>query len=224
MTPAWTKQAIFYHIYPLGLCGAPRQNDFHNQPVERLTALYPWLDHVQALGATALYLGPLFESSSHGYDTVDYFQVDRRLGDRAMLAEFSHEMHRRGLRLVLDGVFNHVSRDFWAFRDVQANLEHSPYASWFQGIEFSQRSPYGDAFCYSGWSGDLSLVKLNLNNADVRAHLFAAIRMWIEEFEIDGLRLDAADVMEPDFFNALAEHCHSIRPDFWLMGEMVHGG
>jgi glycosidase len=223
MTPAWAKEAIFYHIYPLGLCAAPRQNDFSSPPVRRLDALTPWLEHIQSLGATALYLGPLFESNRHGYDTVDYFQVDRRLGDNAALADFSGALHRRGLRLVLDGVFNHVSRDFFAFRDVQAYLEHSAYAGWFEGINFSQRSPYGDAFSYSGWSGDLSLVKLNLRHPDVRAHIFAAVRMWIEEFNLDGLRLDAADVMDPDFFDALAAHCRALRPDFWLMGEMVHG-
>lgn len=223
MNPTWANDAIFYHIYPLGLCGAPPRNDFGAAPVPRLEQLYPWLDHIQGLGATALYLGPLFESTAHGYDTADYFQLDRRLGDRATLAAFAREVHRRGLRLVLDGVFNHVGRDFWAFRGLQANRQHSPYAGWFQGVDFGRTSPYGDAFGYEGWNGHYDLVKLNLGHPEVRAHLFEAVRGWVEEFEIDGLRLDAADVIPEDFLAALAGHCRGLRGDFWLMGEMVHG-
>lgn len=223
MPPTWAKDAFFYHIYPLGLCGAPRRNDFQSAPVARLESLYPWLDHIQSLGANALYLGPLFESSGHGYDTADYFQVDRRLGERATLAAFAREVHRRGLHLVLDGVFNHVGRDFWAFRDLQANQVASPYAGWFEGLDFSRHSPYGDPFSYQGWSGHYELVKLNLAQPGVRAHLFEAVRVWVEEFEIDGLRLDAADLLSEDFLPALALHCHGLRDDFWLMGEIVHG-
>ena len=117
MAPFWLQDAVVYHIYPLGLTGAPRRNDFRAAPIPRLEQLYPWLDHIQGLGANTLYLGPLFESSAHGYDTADYFQVDRRLGTRETLSNLACEIHRRGMRLVLDGVFNHVGRDFWAFKD-----------------------------------------------------------------------------------------------------------
>ena len=223
MPPTWANDAFFYHIYPLGLFGAPKRNDFHSAPVARLESLYPWLDHIQSLGANALYLGPLFESTSHGYDTADYFQVDRRLGERATLAAFSRELHRRGMRLVLDGVFNHVGRDFWAFRDLQANLDASPYTGWFAGLDFSRTNAHGDPFSYQDWGGHTSLVKLNLAHPDARAHLFEAARMWVEEFEIDGLRLDAADELSDDFMAALAGHCRGLREDFWLMGEIVHG-
>jgi glycosidase len=219
----WANDAVFYHIYPLGLCGAPRRNDFGAAPVARLEQLYPWLDHIQSLGCTALYLGPLFESTAHGYDTADYFQVDRRLGTRETLAAFSREVHRRGLRLVLDGVFNHVGRDFWAFRDVQANRQNSPFCGWFEGIDFGRSSPRGDPFSYEGWAGHYDLVKFNLAHPEVRSHLFEAIRCWVQDYEIDGLRLDAADVIAPDFLTALAQHCRELRGDFWLMGEMVHG-
>ncbi len=223
MSHPWADDAIFYHIYPLGLCGAPRRNDFSAPPIARLEKLYAWLDHIQDLGANALYLGPLFESTAHGYDTADYSQVDRRLGDRVALAAFAREVHRRGMRLVLDGVFNHVGRDFWAFRDLRARRWESPYAGWFQGIDFARSSPAGDPFAYEGWNGHYDLVKLNLAHPEVRAHLFEAVRGWIEEFEIDGLRLDAADVVAPDFLAALAEFCRGLRGDFWLVGEMVHG-
>ena len=223
MNHTWADQAVFYHIYPLGLCAAPKQNDFQSPTVERLDQLVPWLDHIQGLGCTALYLGPLFESSVHGYDTADYYQVDRRLGTRDTLSRFSRELHYRGLKLVLDGVFNHTGRDFWAFKDLQVNRERSAYAGWFQGVDFSRSSPYNDPFSYDGWSGHYDLVKLNLDHPDVRSHLFDAVRLWIEEFDIDGLRLDAADQMSPGFLSSLARFCRDLRPEFWLMGEMVGG-
>ncbi len=142
----WVNNSIFYHIYPLGALGAPQLNNF-GAPVEnRLQHIHGWLDHIQALGANALYLGPLFESTSHGYDTANYYEVDRRLGTRADLAALSADLHRRGMHLVLDGVFNHVGRDFWAFKDVQTNGRNSPFCDWFQNLRFDQSSPFGDPF------------------------------------------------------------------------------
>lgn len=223
MTPSWAQNAIFYHIYPLGLLGAPEQNDFYKPVVNRLAALEPWLDHIQSLGADAIYFGPIFQSTSHGYDTVDYNQVDRRLGENSDLALFSQNIHSRGMRLVLDAVFNHVGRDFWAFQDLLARGEDSAYRDWFHNIRFGERSPQGDPFNYEGWHGHTSLVKLNLSNPDVRAHLFEAVRMWVEKFGIDGLRLDAADCIDLDFLRALRQFTEIIREEFWLMGEVVHG-
>lgn len=221
--PEWINEAIFYHIYPLGLCAAPDRNDFTSDPRPRLDTLYPWLDHMRGLGATALYLGPLFESTAHGYDTADYFRLDRRLGSNQTLKDFSRALHEKGLRLVLDGVFNHVGRDFWAFKDLQQNGPTSPYASWFSNLHFDGRSPYGDPFSYEGWAGHYDLVKLNLQNPDVINHLLEAVGFWIDEFNIDGLRLDAADVLDPPFMQALAGFCKNKKADFWLMGEVVHG-
>ena len=136
MQTTWADEAIFYHIYPLGLCGAPRQNDFSSPAVPRLEQLHAWLDHIQSLGANTLYLGPLFESSRHGYDTADYFWVDRRLGDNQTLRRLSADLHARGMRLVLDAVFNHVGREFWAFRDVRTHGERSAYRGWFHNLRF----------------------------------------------------------------------------------------
>ncbi len=219
----WATDSVFYHIYPLGLCGAPARNDFGAAPVERLDRLTGWLDHIGGLGAGAIYLGPVFESTAHGYDTADYWHVDRRLGTDETLIRFVKAAHDRGLRVVLDGVFNHVGRDFWAFRDVQANGPASPFAGWFAGLRFDARSPYGDPFAYEGWHGHFDLVKLDLSNPDVRNHLLGAVRSWIVDFGIDGLRLDAADVVDLDFQRELAAWCRSIEPDFWLVGEVVHG-
>jgi cyclomaltodextrinase / maltogenic alpha-amylase / neopullulanase len=219
----WASERVFYHIYPLGLCGAPESNDFAAPPEPRLQKLTPWLEHARSIGASALYLGPLFESSTHGYDTADYFAVDRRLGTADTLSAVCAAAHAQGIRVILDAVFNHVGRDFWAFRDLRANGRGSPYAGWFAGLGFDGRSPYGDPFTYEGWNGHLSLVKLNVQAAEVREHLFAAVRQWVESFDIDGLRLDAADCLEPDFLGALAGFCRGLKSDFWLLGETVHG-
>jgi len=223
MTEQWAKDAFFYHIYPIGLCGAPSENDLAAPRSYRLENLYPWLDHIQSLGVNALYLGPVFQSSSHGYDTVDYFQVDRRLGDNETLAKLSDAVHDRDMRLVLDGVFNHVGREFWAFKDVREKGEESAYSDWFYNLRFEESSPKGDPFQYEGWKGHYSLVKLNLSHPDVRSHLFDAVGMWMDKFNIDGLRLDAADCIDFDFLRALHTFTKSRRPDFWLMGEVVHG-
>jgi cyclomaltodextrinase / maltogenic alpha-amylase / neopullulanase len=220
---SWGRDAVFYHVYPLGLCGAPATNDGAGPTLTRLAALHAWLDHWTDLGATALYLGPLFESSSHGYDTADYFRVDRRLGDDDTLAAFVAACHRRGIRVILDAVFHHVGRAFWAFRDLQANGEASPHRSWFAGVDFSRRSRLGDPFDYATWRGHQQLVKLDLANPAVREHLFDAVRHWFARYDIDGLRLDVAESLDPDFLRELASVCRATRPDCWLLGEMIHG-
>lgn len=219
----WATDAVFYHIYPLGMCGAPPHNDRRSPPEPRLAQLHAWVDHLRNLGVNALYLGPVFEASTHGYDTADYLTVDRRLGVNDTLIALVNHLHAEGIRVILDGVFHHVGRDFPAFRDLQAHGEHSRYRDWFAGVNFGRRSPYGDAFAYDGWNGHSSLVKLNLQHADVRAYLFGVVQHWVATFGIDGLRLDAADVMELGFLRDLAGVCRRLRPDFWLLGEVIHG-
>ncbi|HYF65448.1 MAG TPA: alpha-amylase family glycosyl hydrolase [Herpetosiphonaceae bacterium] len=219
----WARNAVFYHIYPLGFCGAPAHNRAEEAPRERLGQIEDWIGQMRGLGADALYLGPLFESSSHGYDTSDYFRVDRRLGSNADLARLTTALHGQGMRVVLDGVFHHVGRDFWAFRDVQARGRDSAYCDWFAGLRFDGRSPYGDPFAYDGWNGHYNLVKLNLGNPAVRQHLFDAVSFWVAEFAIDGLRLDAADCLDHGFLAELSQVCRRLRPDFWLLGEVIHG-
>lgn len=222
-TSSWATEAVFYHIYPLGLSGSPSQNDFMSPAVPRLEAVHNWITHIKDLGCNALYLGPVFEASTHGYDTADYYTVDRRLGTNETLKQLITQLHAQGIKVILDGVFNHVGRGFWAFRDLLSNGEGSPYRDWFAGVDFSRSSPYGDAFAYDGWNGHHNLVKLNLQHPDVRAHLFSAVQLWIEEFKIDGLRLDAADVMDLSFLGDLAGFCRGLCADFWVMGEVIHG-
>jgi cyclomaltodextrinase len=219
----WAQEAVFYHIYPLGFCGAPKRNDFASPPQPRLNKIRAWMPHLLSLGINALYLGPLFESNAHGYDTADYHQVDRRLGTDETLAQLVRELHENGIRVVLDGVFNHVGRDFRAFRDVIQRRRDSPYRDWFKGLDFSGRSPYGDPFTYKSWNGYHDLVELNHKHPEVRRHLLEAVRGWVEEFNIDGLRLDVADSLDLDFQKELSAFCRQLRPDFWLMGEVIKG-
>jgi glycosidase len=219
----WARDAIFYHIYPLGLCGAPKRNDFRSSATPRLLELRGWIDHLRDLGANAVYLGPVFESSAHGYDTADYFHVDRRLGSNSTLSQVVSAFHKGGFKVILDAVFNHAGRDFWAFRDVRDKRRNSAYCGWFQGLDFEKPGPFSEPFNYAGWNGHYDLVKLNLCNPAVKEHLFQAVDMWIEEFNVDGFRLDAADCMDLGFLKELAALCRNMRPDFWLMGEVVHG-
>ena len=219
----WIDQSVIYAIYPLGFCGAPLSNDFLSAPQPRIQKLLDWSDHLTDLGVNTLSLGPLFESSRHGYDTADYFQIDRRLGTRQQFAELCGELHRRGFRIMLDGVFNHVGRDFWAFRDMCSRPESSDYSQWFAGLQLGKRSPYGDPFWYEGWNNHFELVKLNLQNPRVRDHLFQAAACWMDEFKIDGLRLDAANNLDRDFIHDLAAFCRQKQADFWMWGEILHG-
>lgn len=216
-------EETFYHIYPLGACGAPERNDFHSAPGSGLKNLAQAVPRLKKLGITAIYIGPLFESTAHGYDTIDYFWVDRRLGTNDDLQAFVAACHGVNLKVVLDAVLNHTGRHFFAFRDLQEKQAASPYAGWFKGVDFSRKSPAGDPFMYEGWSGHYDLVKLNTEETSVREHLFAAVQHWITTFDIDGLRLDAADVLSPDFMDSLSTFCRSLKPEFWLLGEVVHG-
>jgi glycosidase len=214
---------IFYHIYPLGFCGAPERNDFSCPAGPGLRSLLSHIPRLEELGINALYLGPVFESTAHGYDTLDYYHVDRRLGSNDDLRTLVRAFHDRGFIVILDGVFNHTGRHFFAFRDLMEKREASAYRDWFYRLDFNSQSPLGDPFRYEGWQGCYDLVKLNGASRDVREHLFGAVKFWIEEFDIDGLRLDAADQLLPDFMDELSSRCKKMKRDFWLMGEVVHG-
>lgn len=217
----WINDAVFYNIYPLGFCGAPKQND--GVLAYRLDKIYDWIPHFKSLGVNAIVFNPVFESSKHGYDTIDYRKIDCRLGDNKSFKKICDTLHENGIRILLDGVFNHVGRDFFAFKDIQQNGMNSVYCDWFHNIDFSRKSPKGDNFSYEGWAGHYDLVKLNLQNDVVTSHLLDAVKFWIDEFDIDGLRLDAADCVDLEFFKKLRHTCKSTKPDFWLYGEITSG-
>ena len=190
----WYEEAVFYHMYPIGMTGAPRQNT-EEGIVHRFEQLDKWLPHIAEIGCTAIYIGPLFESTTHGYDTRDYKVVDRRLGDNDDFIRFVKKAHELGIKVVVDGVFNHTGREFFAFQDIQRNREHSRYCSWYKGINFGWDNPYHDGFGYEAWRNCFELVNLNLWEPAVREYLLDVIDFWIDTFDIDGIRLDCADCL-----------------------------
>lgn len=217
----WAENSVFYQIYPLGFCGAPFEND--GITTSRILKVIDWIPHIQDLGANAIYFSPVFESDTHGYNTRNYRQIDCRLGTNEDFKKVCDELHRAGIKVVLDGVFNHVGRGFFAFQDVLKNRENSPYVSWFSRIDFGGNSGYNDGLWYEGWEGNYDLVKLNLRNEDVINHILDSVKGWVEEFDIDGLRLDVAYCLDHDFVRRLRAFTDGLKPEFYLLGEMLHG-
>ncbi len=218
---AWYDSAVFYHIYPLGLCGCPHDNN--GEEGHHFDKLNEWAAHAKRIGCNAIYIGPLFESGSHGYDTTDYRLVDRRLGTNEDFAQFVANCHAMGVKVIVDGVFNHVGRDFFAFRDLKEKREGSAYRDWFCNVNFYGNNEYNDGFCYDNWGGYNLLVKLNLWNDAVKQYHFDTVRFWVDTYDIDGIRLDAADVLDHGFMQQLRHECDAMKPEFWLMGEVIHG-
>ena len=219
---AWYDEAVFYHIYPLGMTGAPKQNSYE-EALSRINTLLPWIEHIKKIGCNAIYIGPLFESVGHGYETTDYKKLDSRLGTNEDLSNFVAECHKQGIRVILDGVFNHTGRDFFAFRDIKKNRENSQYKDWYCNVNFWGNNSYNDGFSYENWGGYDLLAKLNQKNPAVKDYICDVIRFWVREFDIDGIRLDAADVMDFEYMKALRTVANEVKADFWLMGEVIHG-
>ncbi len=218
---AWYDSAVFYHIYPLGLCGCPHDNN--GETGAHFDKLNEWAEHAKRIGCNAIYIGPLFESGSHGYDTTDYRLVDRRLGTNDDFKQFVKNCHANDVKVIVDGVFNHTGRDFFAFQDIKQNRENSRYKDWYCNVNFWGNNEYNDGFSYDNWGGYNLLAKLNLWNPEVKNYHLETVKFWVDEFDIDGIRLDAADVLDFGFMKELRSFCNGLKPDFWLMGEVIHG-
>ena len=225
----WAEESVFYQIFTLGFCGAPFENSAGSRGEEdaeislhRIRKVEAWIPHMKKLGINAVYFCPLFESDTHGYNTRDYKRIDIRLGTNEDFREVCGSLHEAGIRVVLDGVFNHVGRGFYQFQDVLQNRENSRYRDWFH-IDFGGNSPYNDGLWYEGWEGNYDLVKLNLRNEEVVGHIFDAIRCWVEYFDIDGLRLDVAYCLDRSFLSRLRAFTDSLKEDFFLVGEILGG-
>lgn len=216
----WAYESVFYQIYPLGFCGAPFEND--GVLKSRIKKVEEWIPHMKKLGINAVYFSPVFESDTHGYNTRDYKKIDVRLGTNEDFKEVCDKLHENGIRVVLDGVFNHVGRGFYQFQDVLKNRERSPYLNWFR-ISLDGNSNYNDGLWYEGWEGNYDLVKLNLQNEEVVQHIFDAVKYWVEVFDIDGLRLDVAYCLDQGFLRRLRQFTDSLKEDFYLVGETLHG-
>ena len=216
----WAYNSIFYQIYPIGFCGAPVHND--GVCVPRIRKLMDWSEYLQTLGVDSILLNPIFESDNHGYDTRDFKKIDCRLGTNEDFKEVCEDLHKHNVKIVLDGVFNHVGRGFWAFKDVQEKKWDSPYKDWFH-ISCDGNSCYDDGFWYEGWEGHFELVKLNLQNPAVVDYLMECVKYWIDEFDIDGLRLDVAYSLDHNFMRRLRSYTQELKPDFALIGEVLFG-
>ena len=216
----WAYNSIFYQIYPIGFCGAPVHND--GVCVPRIRKLMDWSEYLQTLGVDSILLNPIFESDNHGYDTRDFKTIDCRLGTNEDFKEVCEDLHKHNVKIVLDGVFNHVGRGFWAFKDVQEKKWDSPYKDWFH-ISFDGNSCYNDGFWYEGWEGHFELVKLNLQNPAVTDYLLECVKFWVDTFDIDGLRLDVAYCLDPDFMRRLRSYTQELKEDFVLIGEVLFG-
>ena len=216
----WAYESVFYQIYPLGFCGAPYEND--GVLTSRIKKVVEWIPHMKKLGVNAIYFSPVFESDTHGYNTRDYKKIDVRLGTNEDFKEVCRKLHENGIRVVLDGVFNHVGRGFYQFQDVIKNRQNSPYLNWFR-VNLDGNSNYNDGLWYEGWEGNYDLVKLNLQNNEVVEHILDAVKYWVDEFDIDGLRLDVAYCLDENFVRRLRSFTEGLKSDFFLLGEMLHG-
>ncbi|GBU22098.1 hypothetical protein R80B4_02003 [Fibrobacteres bacterium R8-0-B4] len=216
----WFEDAVFYHVYTFSLARAPFQNDYAFQG-HGLSEIEKWLPHIKRLGCDAVLFSPVLKSGTHGYDVTDYLTIDNRVGTNDEFKALVKDFHKKGVRVVLDSVFNHCGRDFFAFKELRDG--NRGYAGWFSGVDFNRRSPMGDPFNYDTWSGCYELPKFNLQNGDVRKYLLDAARFWIDQFDIDGMRLDSANVLDFGFMRELRGATLSKKSDFWLMGEVVGG-
>ncbi len=216
----WAYEDVFYQIYTLGFCGAPFEND--GKLEHRILKVLDWIPHLEKLGVKTVLFNPLFESDTHGYNTRDYRKLDVRLGTNEDFKNVCDALHQAGIKIVLDGVFNHAGRGFFGFKDVQEKKWDSPYKDWFH-LSFDGNSAWNDGFWYEGWEGNYDLVKLNLQNEAVVSYLLDSVKGWIDDFDIDGLRLDVAYCLDPNFIRRLRGATSSWKSDFFLMGEMIHG-
>lgn len=215
---AWYDSAVFYQIHPLSLCGCEHETiETKGSHFDKLTE---WAEHAKKMGCNAIYIGPVFKAEMHGYGIIDYYKIDSRLGTNEDFKQWVAKCHKMGMRVVVDAVFNHVGRGFFAFQHLRKNGKTSAYKEWFSNVNFSGDNEYGDGFRYENWGGYMRLVKLNILSPWLHDYHFDTIHFWINEFDIDGIHIDAIEEMDYDFIKELRKVAVGIKPDFWLMGEI----
>ena len=203
-----------YHVFPLGALRAPYRN------IRELSNLIP---HLQSLRVDSILLGPIFKSETHGYDVTDMYHLDPRLGNNEDLKIMVRDFHNAGLHVFFDAVWNHSSRHHFAYRDLREKGQNSTYASWYRNPRFNTPNLCGDSFTVDCWAGFQELPAFNLRSLDVERELIHCAEYWMDEFDIDGIRIDAAEDMDLEFLHHLATACHQKHSDFWMMGEVVFG-
>lgn len=236
----WVFDTTLYQIYPLGMLGCPfdapaldnKEAEACERELHRVRSLIDWAPYLGELGVGAILLNPVFSSDTHGYNTRDLRQIDCRLGTNDDFASVVDALHACGVRVIVDAVFNHLGRNFWAFRDVRERKWDSPYKDWFH-ISFDGDTHFGDGFWYEGWEGNQDLVKLNLRNPEVIDYLLDTVRMWKHELGVDGLRLDVAYCLDRNFMRTLRGLANELGAEprfdgapgdgFPLIGEVLFG-
>ncbi|MDE7311217.1 MAG: glycosidase [Eubacterium sp.] len=218
---AWYDSAVFYQIQPLSLCGCEQESA--DTKGSHFAELAQWAGHARKIGCNAIYIGTVFKTDTHGNGITDYYKIDSRLGTNEDFKKWVATCHDMGMRVVVDSVFNHVGRGFFAFENLKKNGKKSPYRDWFSNVNFSGDNTYGDGFSYESWGGYQRLVKLNLLDPWLHDYHFDTVRFWISEFDIDGIRIGAIDEMDYDFIKDLRKTAQSAKFDFWLMGELTDG-
>lgn len=212
-----SERSAIYHVYPLAMVGAPEHRSPAEPVVNRISQLQGWIPYWKDLGIDTLLLGPVFDSMSHGYDGTDYYRIDPRLGSWDDMVHTAEALHESGIGLILDAVFNHVGRDFFAYQDLLTCGQTSAYRDWFK-TDFCE----GGVHC-ACWEGHEELIELNLECEELKQYLFGAVRRWIRDFRISGLRLDVAYTLDERFIRELRAVCDQEAGEFFLLGEMIHG-
>lgn len=207
--PAWTGHVIWWQVYPLGFAGAFPAEQLPVPGEHRLRRIADWFDHAVELGTSGIALGPIFAARTHGYDTTDHFHIDPRLGDDADFDYLVEQARRRGLRILLDGVFNHVGTGFPRYRQA---LQSDTAAHWFRGRRGA----------FHTFEGHPELVTLNHDNPEVAAYTVDVMTHWLRR-GADGWRLDAAYAVPQPFWTDVLAKVRYAHPDAWFVGELIHG-
>lgn len=217
----WVERAVFWHIYPLGFVGAESAGSKGQPPIRRLRHIVNWMDYAVKLGASGLLLAPIFASATHGYDTIDHFQIDSRLGDLDDFDALIAAARQRGLRVVLDGVFNHVGRDFPRFQHAIASRSNSDDAAWFR-LNWPKNPVAGQEPDYACFEGHRQLVTLNHDAPEVADYVTRVMTHWLDR-GADGWRLDAAYAVPRPFWRKVLPAVRHKHPDAYVFGEVIHG-
>jgi cyclomaltodextrinase / maltogenic alpha-amylase / neopullulanase len=219
--PAWVEHAIWWQVYPLGFTGAEPLGDPAGPIHQRLDRIIDWLDYAVELGVSGLALGPVFASHTHGYDTIDHLRIDPRLGDADAFTRLVEAAHARGLRVLLDGVFNHVGRGFPAFARVLQQGPSAPEADWFR-LTWPDGADAGTEPDYATFEGHRELVALNHDSAAVVDHVVTVMNHWLDA-GADGWRLDAAYAVPETFWAQVLPRVRERHADTYVVGEVIHG-
>lgn len=230
--PEWAANQVAYQIFPSSFASSRPQEDqlWYKAPVGRgdnlqgdLQGIIAHLPHLRELGVDILYMTPIFQANTnHKYDTVDYFKIDPSFGTEEDLSVLVEKAHALGMRVILDGVFNHTSTDFFAFADIRKNQERSPYLDWYFIEGFPLRSVRGEKPNYKTFGYFGGMPKLNVKNPQVEEYIFQVVTYWMEHCKIDGWRLDVGDEIGHRFWKRFREKVKSVNPDALIVGEVWH--